>query len=124
MSAGSPINVFEDGLESRDFVWVGDVARVLVDSMTLGEGAETITLNLGTGTPVNVLEVATAINKFYGEKSQVKISGDFRIGDIRHNMSCTSALKTFGVKESFRFSQRPSEFLRSLPRERHHGEEI
>ena len=114
-SAGSAINVFEDGLESRDFVWVGDVARVLVDSMTLDAGAETITLNLGTGTPVNVLEVATAINKFYGEKSQVKISGDFRIGDIRHNMSCTNALNAFGIEtEKFLdFHNGLYEFLRS-----------
>lgn len=114
-SAGSPINVFEDGLESRDFVWVGDVARVLVDSMSFDACAETVTLNLGTGMPISVLEVATSINRFYDDKSEIRVSGDFRIGDIRHNMSCTSALRAFGINTDafLDFHTGLNEFLRS-----------
>lgn len=113
--SGAPINVFEDGLESRDFVWVGDVVRVLVDSLTLDAGSETVTLNLGTGISINVLEVATEVNKFYGEKSRVKISGDFRLGDIRHNMSCTDAINKYGVSTSnfVEFKDGLFEFLQS-----------
>ena len=110
---GAPINVFEDGLESRDFIWVGDIVRVLVDSMLLKGDSEVVSLNLGTGISVPVIEVANKVNRFYGEKSQIKVSGDFRLGDIRHNMACMEAARKFGISNDnfVGFEKGLSEFL-------------
>jgi len=83
MRQGLPINIFEDGLESRDFVHVSDIVRAI----RLGLDAElppfTIA-NVGAGKPTSVLEVAQTLRRLIGSESELKISGDFRAGDIRH----------------------------------------
>lgn len=81
---GNTINVFEDGLESRDFVYVGDVVEAVIASITTSEkfiGP----VNIGTGVATTVLDVADQINKYFGSKSDIKITGQYRKGDIRHN---------------------------------------
>lgn len=84
--AGLPINVFEDGAESRDFVHVRDVARltgaVLENPQTDGE-----TINVGSGVGTSVTQVAEMLRALYGSTSEISVSGDFRIGDIRHNVA-------------------------------------
>ena len=78
------INIFEDGKESRDFVYIDDV----VNATTLGlenEKADYNVYNVGTGTPTTVLEIATKLVELYKVETPVKITGNFRIGDIRHN---------------------------------------
>jgi dTDP-L-rhamnose 4-epimerase len=86
MVAGLPINVFEDGAESRDFVHVRDVAR-LTASVLDSPASDGATLNVGSGVGVSVLEVADMLRRLYDSMSEVSVSGDFRIGDIRHNVA-------------------------------------
>lgn len=81
------INVFEDGKESRDFVFIDDV----VDATILGiekEEANFQFFNVGTGVPVSVQTIAETIRKMYQSEIKIKISGNFRVGDIRHNYAC------------------------------------
>ena len=84
--SGKLIQVFEDGRESRDFVYIDDVvnatAACLKDEL---QGQEAI--NIGANQRISVLEVASAINEFFGNKSAIKITGAFREGDIRHGMA-------------------------------------
>jgi len=87
--AGQPINVFEDGAESRDFVHVRDVAR-LTGSVFDNSASDGATINVGSGVGVSVLEVAEILRKLYGSGSEISVSGDFRIGDIRHNVADVS----------------------------------
>ena len=78
-----PINIFEDGLESRDFVHVSDV----VHSIGLGLEKDLSgfhTLNIGAGVPTSVMEISTLLAQRLGSHSEIKVSGDFRVGDIRH----------------------------------------
>ncbi len=78
------INVFEDGLESRDFVYIDDVVRANI--LCLNETNNfSGPLNIGTGKAVPVIKVANTINKYFGDKSEINVSGMFRVGDIRHN---------------------------------------
>lgn len=81
-----PIHVFEDGLESRDFVYIDDVvsatAACISDDI---QGCHSV--NVGSGERTTVLEVAHQINAFYGSHSDVTITGAFREGDIRHGMA-------------------------------------
>ncbi len=74
---GSPIHVFEDGLESRDFVYIDDVVRATASSMTEKNVGGVHAVNVGSGARTTVLEVAQRINAFYGGRSEVKITGGF-----------------------------------------------
>lgn len=78
------INIFEDGKESRDFVFIDDV----VDATILGiekDEANFESFNVGTGVCTTVTEVANTLIEKYQSSTEVEISGNYRLGDIRHN---------------------------------------
>ncbi len=84
MLEDKPVNIFEDGLESRDFINVKDIAKGVIDSIDNQESNGEI-INLGSGINTSVIEIAELLKKYYDSKSEIKITGDFRIGDIAHN---------------------------------------
>ena len=79
-----PVNVFEDGLESRDFINVRDIAAGIAACLE-NPRSDGETINLGSGVNTSVLEIVSILKKHYGSRSDVRITGDFRIGDIAHN---------------------------------------
>ncbi len=88
---GKDVNIFEDGKESRDFVYIDDVVAATiaaVDSDVTG-----VAYNVGTGESVDVLTVANTLKANYGKGGSIRISGNFRVGDIRHNMADLSKVK-------------------------------
>ncbi|MCI8667351.1 MAG: NAD-dependent epimerase/dehydratase family protein [Dorea sp.] len=84
MLENRPVNIFEDGLESRDFINVKDIAVGVIDSIE-NEQSNGKVINLGSGTNTSVIEIAEILKKNYGSNSEIKVTGDFRIGDIAHN---------------------------------------
>lgn len=86
------INVFEDGKESRDFIHVYDVAKITCEALKNNK-TDYKYINVGSGERKTVLEVAEILKKLYNSKSNIQISGDFRKGDIRHNVADISKLK-------------------------------
>lgn len=83
---GNPINIFEDGKESRDFVFIDDI----VDATILGiekEEANNQVYNVGTGVPTDVITVAESLSKNYAIDVPIKVTGNYRLGDIRHNFA-------------------------------------
>ncbi len=82
--ANQPIYVFEDGEESRDFVYIDDVVEVTARCIESGPQTPTA-LNVGTGQSVRVLDVVHSIVNHFGSQSTVTVNGAFREGDIRHN---------------------------------------
>ena len=100
MLDNKPVNIFEDGLESRDFVNVKDIAKGVIDSIE-NEDSNSETINLGSGVNTSVLEIAEMLKKYYGSLSEIRISGDFRIGDIAHNKAdITKAQKILNFQPS------------------------
>ena len=101
---GNEINIFEDGKETRDFVYIDDV----VDATILGiekEEANGHVFNVGTGVATDVLTVANTLIEKYGIKVPICISGNYRLGDIRHNFADITAARTilgFEPKWSFK----------------------
>lgn len=77
------INVYEDGKESRDFVFVDDVATIMTYP-TLSDNLDNDIFNIGSGTQTTVYELAEKIKYYLNSSSDIKITGDYRIGDIRH----------------------------------------
>lgn len=108
---GAEINVFEDGMESRDFVYIDDVVRATVACIESGE-KNSFTLNIGSNDRTSVLQVAEAVNKYFGCKSRVQINGAFREGDIRHGMAdITRARSLLGYDPLVNFAQGLRNFL-------------
>ena len=86
------INIFEDGLESRDFVHIDDVVNVTKLCLKIKKNNQFI-LNVGSGAPTKVIDVAQEIVKYLKSNSKITISGNFREGDIRHNYADLTRLK-------------------------------
>jgi dTDP-L-rhamnose 4-epimerase len=109
--AGKTIQVFEDGNESRDFIYIDDVVdatcRALLQPL---DGCRVF--NVGSGTKTSVLEVAEAINAHFGARSEVCVTGAFREGDIRHGIADLKQVRD-GLKFDPRwtFSAGLNEFL-------------
>ena len=81
---GSPIEIYEDGLESRDFVYIEDVVDATIAAIE-SEGLSGLAFNIGSGTSVNVKTVAKKLIECYGINVPIKVTGQYRMGDIRHN---------------------------------------
>ena len=83
MRQGLPINLFEDGHESRDFVHVSDVVRAI--GLSLERPVSRFeAINIGSGQPTTVDEVARLLKRLLASESPLQVTGDFRVGDIRH----------------------------------------
>ncbi len=87
LSAGQTANVFGDGLQSRDFIHVGDVAAALVAAMTRLP-PDAAVFNVCTGTPTTVLDLARAIADLRGTKPQLRMM-PARSGEVRHSVGST-----------------------------------
>ncbi len=81
---GKDINIFEDGKESRDFVFIDDVVAATILGLEM-EKANGEVFNVGTGEATDVITVADELIKNYGSETKVNITGNYRLGDIRHN---------------------------------------
>ncbi len=86
---GKPIRVFEDGEESRDFVYIDDVVDAMCAALTVELKSPSV-FNVGTGVGVSVARVAGFLKDFYGSNSKIEITGEFRVGDVRHCVADTS----------------------------------
>lgn len=86
------INVFEDGLESRDFIYVDDICDALTLSLTHEKANDKI-LNVGAGEATSVLDIVNYLYEVYQRKPDYYISGNYRVGDIRHNFADVSAIQ-------------------------------
>jgi dTDP-L-rhamnose 4-epimerase len=90
---GKEVVLFEDGQESRDFVHVSDVTEAVALGMTSHDG-DGLTLNVGSGIPVSVDTIARSLKRqFAGSASALVVSGQYRLGDIRHNYADISAIR-------------------------------
>ena len=84
-----PPIVFEDGLQSRDFINVKDIARANLLALAT-TGADFQTVNIGNGTSTSVLDVYNTLANVLNVEKNATITGKFRAGDIRHCFADTS----------------------------------
>lgn len=83
IAQGNPLELFEDGLVTRDFVFVGDVAEAVVQC-ALHEAHLSSIINIGMGQAVSLVDVVETISAIVNKPAQYSISGRFRVGDVRH----------------------------------------
>jgi len=79
----NPPLIFEDGLQSRDFVHVEDIVQANLLAMDREEANDQV-FNVGTGRRVSILELAEALIGAMGVKLRPAVVHRFREGDIRH----------------------------------------
>ena len=89
---GNDINICEDGLESRDFVFIDDVVDATIAGIENDEVTSEV-FNVGSGVCTSVIEVAEALKRLYNSDVNINISGNFRLGDIRHNYADLTKIK-------------------------------
>ncbi|MGB6132946.1 MAG: NAD-dependent epimerase/dehydratase family protein [Acidobacteriaceae bacterium] len=106
-----PLYIFEDGRESRDFVYVDDVVEATVRCIH-APPQRPVALNVGSGTPTTVAEVVRLIVDFFSSRSEVRITGAFREGDIRHNCASVEKLRSvLGFVPAMPFAEGMNKFL-------------
>lgn len=77
------VELFEDGLMSRDFVFVADVAQAIVKAALLERPISSL-INIGSGQATTLKTLVETIAYLTKNQPTVKVSGRFRVGDIRH----------------------------------------
>lgn len=82
LERGEPPRVFEDGGQMRDFVHVDDVAVANLAAMGDRDGFTAV--NVCSGQPISILEVATALCDARDGSVSPVITGQYRGGDVRH----------------------------------------
>ncbi|SHJ12471.1 dTDP-L-rhamnose 4-epimerase [Tangfeifania diversioriginum] len=85
------INVFEDGLESRDFIHVNDIVNAIYYDLLINKKNKIY--NVGTGQKTTVLEIVNLIFKNIQSNAGYQVTGSFRAGDIRHNFADIQAIQ-------------------------------
>jgi dTDP-L-rhamnose 4-epimerase len=92
MLQNKEINIFEDGNESRDFVYIDDVVNATISGLE-NEKVSSAVFNVGTGIAVSVKQVVDILLEEYNSSSKCYMSGNYRLGDIRHNFADISLIK-------------------------------
>ena len=84
--------VFEDGKESRDFVYIEDLSEILEACLNSIKLSNNI-INVGTGVGTSINDVAKTLKEVFDSNVDIRISGNFRLGDIRHNYADLTRMK-------------------------------
>lgn len=109
---GNGLNIFEDGKETRDFVFIDDVADATILGMEV-PAANGHVFNVGTGVATDVLTVAHTLCDKYGIQVPITVSGNYRLGDIRHNFAdITLAKQILGFNPKWNFSDGIEQFVK------------
>jgi dTDP-L-rhamnose 4-epimerase len=123
---GVPPRVFEDGGQRRDFVHVRDVARAnllaleaVSDPDPAGAGAGGLRCyNVASGEPHTVGEMAVALAVAFGGGLEPVVTGDYRLGDVRHVVaSPAAAAADLGFRAQTGFTEGMAEFAHAALRE-------
>jgi dTDP-L-rhamnose 4-epimerase len=108
---GNEINIFEDGKESRDFIYIDDIVDATILGLEKDEANGQI-FNVGRGEVVDINTIVDILIKKYKNPVKVSISGNYRLGDIRHNFADISKIKQLlGFQPKYNFEQGIHKFV-------------
>jgi len=79
MLEGRPVTIHGDGRQTRDFVYVGDVAAANVAASRYGSGI----YNVGTGMPADIMTIGRELAQIIGYTQEIK-HGPAKLGEVRH----------------------------------------
>jgi UDP-glucose 4-epimerase len=104
-----PLTVFGDGKQTRDYVFVRDVARANVLASTAavpaGSTIDDTAFNIATARQTNVLELAELVGKVMAQKPVIEMA-PARPGELyRSSLDISKAGKMLGWKPEFGFAE-------------------
>jgi dTDP-L-rhamnose 4-epimerase len=107
---GAPLVIYEDGLQTRDFVHINDVvnANMLVLEK---DSADAQAFNVGGGQPTSVIEYAKNVRQKIGSDVELCTPGEYRSGDNRHSVSSIAKLRALGWTPQRNLSDILDDFL-------------
>ncbi|MDD5557798.1 MAG: NAD-dependent epimerase/dehydratase family protein [bacterium] len=109
---GRPPVIFEDGLQSRDFISVHDIVEANMLALARPE-ADGGAFNVASGRPTTVLGIAETINRLCGAAIAPEITMQFRKGDVRHCIADTSRIeRAIGFRARVAFEDGMRELIR------------
>ncbi len=86
-----PIDIFEDGDVTRDFVYVTDIVDSILRSLEFGKPG---VFNVGSGKYTRLMYLAELLRGLLNSSSDISVNGHFRVGDIRHNAADIRAIQS------------------------------
>jgi dTDP-L-rhamnose 4-epimerase len=92
---GDPLVIYEDGLQSRDFVHVEDVVNANMLALEK-DSANDQAFNVGSGRSTSVADYARLVREKIGNEVEFRIPGEYRAGDNRNSVSSISKLQGLG----------------------------
>ncbi len=100
----NPPIIFEDGLQTRDFISVHDIvaANLLVMNSS---NADYEVYNVGTGKPISIIDVAITLIGLYGKNLKPEVVNKYRSGDIRHCYADISKIRKLGFEPKVSFKE-------------------
>ena len=110
--------IYEDGMQSRDFVFVEDVARANLLVMD-DERADGRVFNVGRGEPVPVKRLVESLAAAWSLPGDFELNGEFRPGDVRHLVTDGTAIRALGWRPEVGLDEglrRAVEWMRGLGR--------
>lgn len=121
---GQPPQVFEDGAQRRDFVHVSDVARANLLALRSVDAAPG-TYNIASGQVHTILDLAETLTNVAGpDAPRPQVTGDFRLGDVRHVFASTArAREGLGFTAEVGFDKGVAEFASAPLRPRGSGDD-
>lgn len=108
---GNDINIFEDGKETRDFVYIDDVTDAIILSID-NENANYEVFNVGSNEKLDVLTIANTLKEKYNSNVNIKVTGNYRLGDIKDNQAdLTKIHEILGYEPKVNFKTGISNFI-------------
>jgi dTDP-L-rhamnose 4-epimerase len=101
--SGRPIPLYEEGVPVRDFVHVNDVVKANIAALSINDEIQVV--NVGSGTPLSLREVAYDLCSVLDVSPRVQLTRRFRVGDVLGcyaNVECNSRLVGSDEKVAFR----------------------
>jgi dTDP-L-rhamnose 4-epimerase len=92
---GDPLVIYEDGLQTRDFVHVEDVVNANMLALEKDD-ANAQVFNVGSGRSTSVVDYARLVREKIATEVEVRLPGEYRTGDNRHSVSSISKLQALG----------------------------
>ena len=114
MQKGLPVNITGDGEQTRDFIYVKDVAAALQAAVTkISNEIPWLVLNVGTGVPASILKLRREMIQFFPDADKVPIFLPLAPGDIRHSAACiTAAAEVLGFSSRYSLQDGLAELFR------------
>ncbi|CAA9467322.1 MAG: UDP-glucose 4-epimerase [uncultured Rubrobacteraceae bacterium] len=101
---GRPPVLYEDGQQTRDLCFVGDVARANLLAAE-SDALDGLPVNVGSGRATTIREVAQMVSEALGVRIEPVARGEFRPGEMRHLTSDVSRVREAGYEPGVDLAQ-------------------